>query len=373
MIAFLLSSTAGCSDEYKYRDRMFTITGKLVDYKCRPISHTDVYALNSISSPGAYGIGGASINNTATTDAQGYFNIDLYEGERVYLGTGKNHKLFKTGNILQSYDNTALKNLRTVAGQDGDIVIYTRPTLTDEYRFDHFVGWLKKPRGRYTFKKDLISSDSSVFLKSLISQSGAVGLKTFSLSDYIDIRIKSVDVGPDAGYKVTIQGRENVGLLKAIAEEDQSEWDVPEDGYNDKYIITFPYANYPYEMDEKWKHGTYYIKAQDGVTYAVVSFDIGLVSSFDAEHHDKHSTEDSWEIAVWAMADIIRSEKYGYGNKKYRHRLPITSPVIPRKTCGGDFKDTHSGSLGRHPQIYQQFFYKRKSRQDYMLKEINKR
>ena len=70
------------------------------------------------------------------------------------------------------------------------------------------------------------------------------------------------------------------------------------------------------------------------------------------------------------MADIIVSKNYGFGDNKRRHRLPITSPVIPRRTCGGDFESTHNGTLGHHPQIYQRFFDERKRRQDYMLNKL---
>ena len=94
IITILLITIVSCSDEYKHRGKKFSVTGRLVDYQCQPVSNTDVYALNVIRSPGAYGLGDAGVNNTAKTDALGYFNIDLYEGEWVYLGSGKSVKLF---------------------------------------------------------------------------------------------------------------------------------------------------------------------------------------------------------------------------------------------------------------------------------------
>jgi len=365
-------SIAGCSDEYKHKDKRFSITGTLVDYRCQPIVNTDIYALNIISSPGAYGCCGAGVNNITKTDDQGRFTIDLYQGEWVHIGTGKPMKLFKTGSILQSYNRTTLTNLREVADKGGHIVIYTQPKFDENYIFRHFAGWSQQPRVMRTAKDNLKDNGSKNLLGFITSQEGAVGLMGIDLDKLIDMRIRYVESEPKSVYQITIQGRENVGLIKAVHKEGQSRWDIPTDGYssNKKYTFTVPAVSYPYELEDKWMHKTFFIKAIDGAKYAVVSLDIGLVSSFDLEHHDKFSTDESWMVAVWAMVDTIESKTYGHGNKNYRHRLPITSPIIPRRTCGGDFEGTHTGTLGHHPKIYQSFFYERKKHQDYILKEL---
>ena len=382
----------GWSVESRHADKRFSLNGRYFDYDCTPINNAEIFSGNQIRKSGAYHEGKYT-ENTATTNEEGEFRVDLYAGDSAFVRLGKGLNLKKQGKYIRagdqlfSYSYDALQDLKTLATESNYVAFYNPPKFED-YDLKQYREWLIKPRVRFTRKNKPFLEEQLIFMKDFIGGAGGGGYigrgdKRTRMEEYRLIRyqliisIKNLDENIDNGWIVTIEGNKNGGLQMISKDDRPLSGYIPKDGYVNKYTLSFPNKGYPYEASDKWQHNVFYLKAANGNIYGILSLDIGFVSSFDAASHERYYSSSDWEPAIWAKIDLIHSTNMfteNGGTAPYRPgrmstRSPIEKPYIPQKRCGGILQDTYDGYFGHHPIQDRIFFSERKSFIEHIKKE----